>query len=171
MSGPQTEIYEFFCFIPGVNSLFEIEIEKDKSVDKLKQRIKKRKAALFANIDDDMLTLYRIEVTCPDQDERLNLLIQKAQKLTRPLDPMLTMSQVWKDGAPQKGTVHIMARLPSGAVFGMPHFYVATLYDFADNHAVNHFGLKNRTNDVGLVWLVFVDCIFSGCNKGGCRNI
>jgi hypothetical protein len=109
-------LYLIFCVLQGETSIIgAIRIDETETVGELKMQIKNKNPNDLANIAADNLTLYSIDVVCPDQNERANLLIQKTQQLTslQPLDPLCTLSEVWKDGTPKGGMIHIMVQLPS----------------------------------------------------------
>ena len=70
------------CLVVGENpyeNAFEVDIEKDKSISKLKEAIKEKKQNDFAGVDADKLKLWKVEIsgdhvdplTLHDNDELL----------------------------------------------------------------------------------------------------
>jgi len=72
-----------FCLVKGntTANAFEVDIEKDKSISKLKEAIKEKNAQTFANVDAKDIKLWK--VTIPgDQDNQLrNLILQDSDEL------------------------------------------------------------------------------------------
>ena len=70
-----------FCLVKGntTANAFEVDIEKDKSISKLKEAIKEKKQNDFAGVDADKLKLWKVEIsgdhvdplTLHDNDELL----------------------------------------------------------------------------------------------------
>ena len=54
--------YRLFCIVLGEKAPFQVEIDKDQSVDKLKDEIKKKEQHRFKDLDADELTLYLLNV-------------------------------------------------------------------------------------------------------------
>jgi hypothetical protein len=64
-----------FCLVKGntTANAFEVDIEKDKSISKLKEAIKAKKQNDFAGVDADKLRLWKKEIP-DDQDDLLSSL-------------------------------------------------------------------------------------------------
>ncbi|PKK63104.1 hypothetical protein RhiirC2_855241 [Rhizophagus irregularis] len=65
-----------FCLVKGntLANAFEVDIEKDKSVSKLKEAIKAKKQNDFAGVDADKLKLWKVEIGGDHLDDQLRIL-------------------------------------------------------------------------------------------------
>ncbi|KAI1294265.1 hypothetical protein EDD11_008201, partial [Mortierella claussenii] len=58
-----------FCLVDGESTPFPVEIEAAKTIGSLKKAIKDEKAIAFADVDADMLTLWRVSIPVADDDD------------------------------------------------------------------------------------------------------
>ncbi|GBC07921.1 hypothetical protein RclHR1_00780001 [Rhizophagus clarus] len=76
----EKENISLFCLIQGnaLTDAFEIDIEKSKSVSKLKDIIKKKNAQTFANVDAKDIKLWKISKYFPDMppEEHIHLIVK-----------------------------------------------------------------------------------------------
>src|ERR1044072_8356815 len=98
-----------FCLVKGntTANAFEVDIEKDKSISKLKEAIKAKKQNDFAGVDADKLRLWKKEIP-DDQDDLLsNLTLNDGDELlaTRGI------GDYWAE-KPPKRNIHVIVEPP-----------------------------------------------------------
>jgi hypothetical protein len=62
MAASQTGVYTIWCVLADETTSFSIEIERNKTVDALKKKIREERKNTLANIDAARLKLYYIEI-------------------------------------------------------------------------------------------------------------
>ncbi|RIA90852.1 hypothetical protein C1645_768727 [Glomus cerebriforme] len=71
-------IITLFCLIqcdnPNKKTIFEVEIEKNKSISELKNIIKKKKHSNFANLGADELELWKVDIPFNEPNDKFNIL-------------------------------------------------------------------------------------------------
>jgi hypothetical protein len=72
-----------FCLVKGntTANAFEVDIEKDKSISKLKEAIKAKKQNDFAGIDADKLRLWKVPISDDHVDPLSNLSLEDSDEL------------------------------------------------------------------------------------------
>jgi uncharacterized protein YfeS len=63
------DLLTLFCLVDGESSPFSVDVERTKTVDKLKEAIKDKKAIAFADVDAEMLTLWRVSIPISEDDD------------------------------------------------------------------------------------------------------
>jgi Crinkler effector protein N-terminal domain len=63
MAAHQTEVYTVWCVLSDVLTQFPVEIESNKPVAILKEKIKEKATNILANIDAFRLELYQVEIS------------------------------------------------------------------------------------------------------------
>jgi len=105
-----SEIYTVFCIAADEDVPFSVEIDKNKTVDQLKQLIKKARNDLFANIASNFLDLYQVDI--PDDDYLDEMVNKKLQGGLNPLKPSKKLVAIYPAGL-QEDTVHMLVQLRS----------------------------------------------------------
>ena len=105
-----SEIYTVFCIAADEDVPFSVEIDKNKTVDQLKQLIKKARNDLFANIASNFLDLYQVDI--PDDDHLDEMVNKKLQGGLNPLKPSKKLVAIYPAGL-QEDTVHMLVQLRS----------------------------------------------------------
>ena len=98
-----------FCLVKGntTANAFEVDIEKDKSISKLKEAIKAKKQNDFAGVDADKLRLWKKEIP-DDQDDLLsNLTLNDGDELLA----TKKISKYFPDSPPEEH-IHVIVKLP-----------------------------------------------------------
>src|ERR1043165_6011095 len=98
-----------FCLVKGntTANAFEVDIEKDKSISKLKEAIKAKKQNDFAGVDADKLRLWKKEIP-DDQDDLLsNLTLNDGDELLATRE----IGDYWTE-KPPKRNIHVIVEPP-----------------------------------------------------------
>ena len=98
-----------FCLVKGntTANAFEVDIEKDKSISKLKEAIKAKKQNDFAGVDADKLRLWKKEIP-DDQDDLLsNLILNDEPELLATRE----IGDYWTE-KPPKRNIHVIVEPP-----------------------------------------------------------
>ena len=98
-----------FCLIKGntTANAFEVDIEKGKSISKLKEAIKAKKQNDFAGVDADKLRLWKKEIP-DDQDDLLsNLTLNDGDELLATRE----IGDYWTE-KPPKRNIHVIVEPP-----------------------------------------------------------
>ena len=98
-----------FCLVKGstIANAFEVDIEKDKSISKLKEAIKEKNAQTFANIDAKDIKLWKVTISGDRDDQLRNLILQDSDELLAIND----IGDYWPTSPPKKH-IHIIVKLP-----------------------------------------------------------
>ena len=98
-----------FCLVKGnkIANAFEVDIEKDKSISKLKEAIKAKKQNDFAGVDADRLKLWKVTIPGDQDDQLRNLILQDSDELLAIND----IGDYWPTSPPKKH-IHVIVKLP-----------------------------------------------------------
>ena len=98
-----------FCLVKGntTANAFEVDIEKDKSISKLKEAIKAKKQNDFAGVDADKLRLWKVPISDDHVDPLSNLSLQDSDELLAIND----IGDYWPTSPPKKH-IHVIVKLP-----------------------------------------------------------
>ncbi|KAF9307624.1 hypothetical protein BG003_000453, partial [Podila horticola] len=99
-----------FCLVDGESTPFPVEIEPTKTIGGLKKAIKDEKAIAFADVDADMLTLWRVSIPVVPKKERKEISLADVPS-NEELDETDDVSDVFKETPPKK-TIHIIVQRP-----------------------------------------------------------
>ena len=98
-----------FCLVKGntTANAFEVDIEKDKSISKLKEAIKAKKQNDFAGVDTDKLRLWKKEIP-DDQNDLLSSLTLNDR------DELLATKKISKyfPDSPPEEHIHVLVSPP-----------------------------------------------------------
>ena len=100
-----------FCFIQGssVDQPFFIHIDEGRSIDDLKEAVKKKLSPILDNLAAAELSLYC--VSAPDEgDEELQRILGRIHSQNERLSPCDTVGQVFP--SPIAGHIHLVIRTP-----------------------------------------------------------
>ncbi|PVF91303.1 hypothetical protein CPB86DRAFT_361226 [Serendipita vermifera] len=111
MASSQSNMYTIFCIVKGDNTPFSVEIEPDKTIDRLKKAIKSEKPHRFDGFDADELTLYRIDVTERDQEECIRKVKNRNLSSLELLDPRSPLAVLYPC-SPPGWTIHVLVQVP-----------------------------------------------------------
>ena len=98
------------CLVKGntTANAFEVDIEKDKSISKLKDAIKAKKQNDFAGIDADKLKLWKVEIGGDHLDDQLkNLKLNGSNELSA----INEIGDYWSEKPPKKH-IHVLVEPP-----------------------------------------------------------
>jgi hypothetical protein len=141
MAGPQAEIYTVNYILEGRDVPFSVEIDKNKIVNILKDKIKEKMHPILVNVAASDLTLFKIDIFY-DQDFKNNL-EAKIRALPDALGPLTKLENVFNRFP--EGYVHILVQVPITGEFlrtgirmnsqannptqhtSLPHLYLFTL--------------------------------------------
>ncbi|KAG0067058.1 hypothetical protein BGZ92_005192 [Podila epicladia] len=98
------------CIVNGDATPFSVDIDESKTVDHLKKAIKLQKAVAFADVDADMLTLWRVSIPLAPLNERRPIVLSEIKSAAE-LDPTDDLSDVFAGELPRK-TIHIIVQRP-----------------------------------------------------------
>jgi len=109
--------YTLFCTVLGHGDLFPVKVDETQSVDELKTKIRTKKVPEFNHFAVDRLTLYKIKVDFPNENEYDDIM----RKVSEPgyvFDPKLKLIPTFKmlkyfEQGPE-GDIHILVELPQG---------------------------------------------------------
>ncbi|RGB36025.1 hypothetical protein C1646_814325 [Rhizophagus diaphanus] len=98
-----------FCLVKGntTASAFEVDIEKDKSISKLKEAIKAKKQNDFAGIDADKLRLWKVPISDDHVDPLNNLSLEDGEELLA----IRKISKYFPDSPPEEH-IHVLVEPP-----------------------------------------------------------
>ena len=68
------------CLVVGENpyeNVFEVDIDNNKTVNRLKDAIKEKKQNDFANVDADKLKLWKVDISLEEENKKLELVNTK----------------------------------------------------------------------------------------------
>ncbi|CAG8784971.1 11539_t:CDS:1, partial [Dentiscutata erythropus] len=102
-------VISLMCLIQG-NSLtnaFEVDIEKNKTISKLKDAIKKKNARTFSNIDAKDIKLWKVEIPDNRNDQLNNFSFHDQDELLA----MKKISKYFPFTLPEEH-VHVIVKLP-----------------------------------------------------------
>jgi len=105
------------CFVPGNLSIFAVDIDEQRWVADLKEGIRNKKPNKFNNVDADELTLYRVEVDTPcDEQKRIDELEQLSRNLNgrTKLDSEQVLSGLFGESPPQGKKYYVLVQVPEG---------------------------------------------------------
>jgi len=98
-----------FCLVKGntTTNAFEVDIEKDKSISRLKDVIKAKKAPEFDNFPADKLKLWKVEIPDDHDDPLNNLSLQDQPEL-------LAIKKILKyfPDSPSEEHIHVLVKSP-----------------------------------------------------------
>ncbi|GBC09786.1 hypothetical protein RclHR1_00910036 [Rhizophagus clarus] len=99
-----------FCLVKGntTASAFEVDIEKDKSISKLKEAIKAKNPQTFANVDAKDLKLWKVPISDDHDDQLWNLTLEDS-------DELLAINEIgdyWTEKPPKKH-IHVIVEQPA----------------------------------------------------------
>jgi hypothetical protein len=101
-----------WCVLADETTLFSIEIERNKTVDTLKKKIREKRKNTLANIDAARLELYYVEILDFDKmapnDKKMN--IRDCLKTKTEMDPRTKLADVFGDEV--KDEAYIIAQFP-----------------------------------------------------------
>src|SRR5258707_3572755 len=102
---------KIFCILYGEEAPFVVKVEGTLTVAELNQKIKDMKQNTLANLDANLLRLYKIDIVGPNPEERAKRIEQKVQTLrTRDvLDPLSTLARLYPSGPPP-ALIHIFVQ-------------------------------------------------------------
>ena len=130
-----------FCLVKGNTTFanaFKVDIEKDKSISRLKDAIKAKKQNDFAGVDADKLKLWKVEISDERDDilGNLNLLLQDEHKLPATRE----IGEYWAE-KPPKRHIHVIVSPPettTGKCLSMFYLlnkkFVVTKYQFGHEY-------------------------------------
>ncbi|KAF9288478.1 hypothetical protein BGZ74_000909, partial [Mortierella antarctica] len=100
-----------FCLVDGeaTSNAFSIKIPSSDTVDDLKKAIKNQKAVAFADVDADMLMLWRVSIP-DDQDDDLPIPLDSVPEKKK-LKATTKLSKVF-DTEPPEDTIHVLVQRP-----------------------------------------------------------
>ncbi|KAG0079784.1 hypothetical protein BGZ92_000898, partial [Podila epicladia] len=100
-----------FCLVDveTTSNAFSIKIPSSDTVDDLKKAIKVQKAVAFADVDADMLTLWRVSIPDEDDDEQPILLDNVSER--KKLKATSKLSKVFDTELPED-SIHIIVQRP-----------------------------------------------------------
>ena len=140
--------YTIFCIIPGGSPAFSVDIGKARTVDHLKDAIKKKKAQALNTIDADDLSLYQIDVDASDMKHAINVVKHIAQGLNNrnELNSVLPLEEVFSPSGPLRKRIHILVKLPASESINSSLRFQGTsfLYTSGDTAAVWETNLSPR---------------------------
>ena len=98
-----------FCLVKGntTANAFEVDIEKDKSISKLKEAIKAKNTQTFANVDAKDIKLWKVEISGDHDYQLRNLSLQDS-------DELLAINEIgdyWTE-KPPKRHIHVLVEPP-----------------------------------------------------------
>ena len=98
-----------FCLVKGntTANAFEVDIEKDKSISKLKEAIKAKKAPVFDNFPADELKLWKVTIPGDQDDQLRNLILQDSDELLA----IRKISKYFPD-SPLEEHIHVLVEPP-----------------------------------------------------------
>ncbi|KAG0338967.1 hypothetical protein BG005_003579, partial [Podila minutissima] len=107
-----------FCLQDGeaTSRVFSIDINPEKSVAHLKDLIKAKKTIDFSDIDSDKLTLWRVSISNPDDDDdNLSILLDNVRdEDKKKLKSSTKLSKIF-DTDPPEETIHVIVQRPPSA--------------------------------------------------------
>jgi len=108
-------LYTIWCIVIGDTTLFSVNIDETKSVDALKQVIKKEEEPRFDAFAAHELTLYKIkEAKLEESGKYLEAVQEISQNLSKQtsLDPWIELSTI--EGGFPNCMLHILIEPPAG---------------------------------------------------------
>src|SRR5688572_27644741 len=98
-----------FCLVKGntTASTFEVDIEKDKSISKLKEAIKAKNPQTFANVDAKDIKLWKVPISDDHNDQLRNLTLEDGDELLAIND----IGDYWTEKPPKK-RIHVLVSPP-----------------------------------------------------------
>ncbi|KAF9312833.1 hypothetical protein BG003_005869 [Podila horticola] len=103
------------CLLDGeaTSHVFDIDINPAKSVAHLKDLIKAKKTIDFHDIDSDKLTLWRVSISSPDDDDdNFSILLENVpDKDKKKLKSSTKLSKVFEMDLPEE-TIHVIVQRP-----------------------------------------------------------
>jgi hypothetical protein len=98
-----------FCLVKGntTASAFEVDIEKDKSISKLKEAIKAKNPQTFANVDAKDLKLWKVPISDDHDDQLRNLTLEDSDELLA----IRKISKYFPDLPPEE-RIHVLVEPP-----------------------------------------------------------
>ncbi|KAF9900515.1 hypothetical protein EC991_007219 [Linnemannia zychae] len=105
-----------FCLVDGESTPFPVKIESTETIGSLKDEIKLKNAPEFDDIAADKLTLWRVSIPVPEDDDNqppilLNNIVTKDKKK---LGPATRLSKVFPAELPEETIHFIVQRPPQG---------------------------------------------------------
>ncbi|KAF9344405.1 hypothetical protein BGX26_004416 [Mortierella sp. AD094] len=102
-----------FCLVDGESTSFPVKIESTETIGGLKKAIKDENSIAFADVDAKMLSLWRVSIPVPEDDDNelpilLNNIVTKDKKK---LGPTTRLSKVFPAELPDE-TIHIIVQRP-----------------------------------------------------------
>ncbi|KAI8360927.1 hypothetical protein B0O80DRAFT_145818 [Mortierella sp. GBAus27b] len=100
-----------FCLVEGeaTSNAFSVKIPASDTIDGLKKLIKAEKAPRFDDIAADELTLWKVCIAIPD-DEEIHILLDRLNEKKK-LGPADELSDVFGEKPPKK-TIHVIVKRP-----------------------------------------------------------
>src|SRR5947209_10598322 len=98
-----------FCLVKGstIANAFEVDIEKDKSISKLKEAIKEKNAQTFANVDAKDIKLWKVTIPGDRDNQLRNLILQDSDELLA----IRKISKYFEDSPPEEH-IHVLVSPP-----------------------------------------------------------
>ncbi|GBC01193.1 hypothetical protein RclHR1_00410020 [Rhizophagus clarus] len=96
---------------------FEVDIELNESISKLKDKIKDKKQNTFYDVDADQLDLWKVEISAIEQNEKMIMLRGNEIDVTKLEGESLNSSKMitrYFPGQPLYEHIHIIVKRPSG---------------------------------------------------------
>src|SRR5258706_277023 len=113
-------VYTVTCAILGHRKAFSVEIDRDKPVSTLKNKISAQEFQALASFQALDLKLYKINIpVTPTYDAAIEPIYQRTVNFNEDdelKDPTAELEDVFPDGAPRK-TIHILVKVPEGESF------------------------------------------------------
>jgi hypothetical protein len=101
-----------FCLVKGKTTAnaFEVDIEKDKPISKLKEAIKAKKAPVFDNFPADELKLWKVPISVDQDDQLWNLSLEDS-------DELLAIRKILKyfPDSPSEECIHVLVEPPESS--------------------------------------------------------
>ncbi|RHZ81897.1 hypothetical protein Glove_117g498 [Diversispora epigaea] len=103
-----------FCLVEGVSNLeaFEVEIEKNKSVSFLKEKIKEKLHPEFENVATQKIVLWKVNVPSDDDTMEVNIVLSDVQYKSKLSNPTKIIIDTFTEKF-TRGFIHIIIERPS----------------------------------------------------------
>ena len=101
-----------FCLVKGntTANAFEVDIEKDKSISKLKEAIKTKNSQTFANVDAKDIKLWKVPISDDHDDQLRNLSLEDSDELLA----INEIGEYWTEKPPKK-RIHVLVEPPESS--------------------------------------------------------
>ncbi|KAF9274677.1 hypothetical protein BGZ68_000438 [Mortierella alpina] len=116
---------KLFCLVSGepTSHAFPVKTSADDTIGDLKKLIKTEKAPRFDDVAADELTLWRVSIPIPDDDDELPILLGAINDKKK-LGPATRLSKLFPEEMPEE-TIHIFVQRPQSA-HAPPHAHGTT---------------------------------------------